>query len=380
MTKILVVEDEVSIRENIQDMLEAEHFEVVTAADGASGLQAAKIDHPDLILCDIMMPTLDGYEVLALLRQNSITAAIPLIFLTAKADRASLRQGMELGADDYLSKPFTKDELLKAITARLAKHSADEQRYTMKTLRLCQSIAYAFPRELLAPLNDILGMAQLLIEDHGVLDPAAELEIAEMIYGSGKSLQQLAQNFLVYTNLELIFSNPEQVQAFRNTRNRTLTRSLITEVAQQKAIAIGRQNDLQLDVQDYIVNLAEHDLRKAVEEIIDNAFKFSQAGSAVRVIGCINSNHFNLYITDYGRGMTAERVAELGAYTQFERRAYEQKGCGLGLAVARRIVELYGGSLMIESIPQQQTIVRLSLPGKQLYTTANSAQLLLSFP
>lgn len=130
MTTILAIEDDDRVRDNIQDILELENFEVITAKNGAVGLQLIRHQIPDLIICDVMMPEIDGYTVLNLLRQQEETAAIPLIFLTAKANRSDLRKGMELGADDYLTKPFTPEELLKAIAACLKKRTAIKQQYT----------------------------------------------------------------------------------------------------------------------------------------------------------------------------------------------------------------------------------------------------------
>lgn len=127
MTKILVIEDEQSVRENILELLEAQGFEGFGAHNGHVGVTLAWEYKPDLIVCDVTMPELDGYEVLSLLRQEPITATIPFIFLTAKASKTDLRQGMELGADDYLTKPFTKNELLGAIAARLKKQAAIAQ-------------------------------------------------------------------------------------------------------------------------------------------------------------------------------------------------------------------------------------------------------------
>ena len=128
MKRILVIEDETQVRENIQQILEFSDFEVISAAEGSSGLKLAKAQTPDLIICDIMMPPgIDGYEVLKALRQEPTTKAIPVIFLTAKADRADLRQGMELGADDYLTKPFENSELLRAVGSRLTRHAVMQQ-------------------------------------------------------------------------------------------------------------------------------------------------------------------------------------------------------------------------------------------------------------
>ncbi|MBD2677745.1 MULTISPECIES: EAL domain-containing response regulator [Nostoc] len=123
MPKILIIEDEESVRENILDLLEAEDFETLAAANGRIGLDLAISEVPDLILCDMMMPEIDGYGVLTALRQDPNTATIPFIFLTAKSAKSDFRRGMDLGADDYITKPFTRAELLSAIMNRLEKYA-----------------------------------------------------------------------------------------------------------------------------------------------------------------------------------------------------------------------------------------------------------------
>ncbi|MEG4800714.1 EAL domain-containing response regulator [Microcoleus sp. ARI1-B5] len=124
MKKILVIEDDQVIRENILKLLKAEGFDVTGAENGSQGLYAAVSNLPDVIICDVMMPELDGYGVLAALRSHPVTATVPFVFLTGKADRSEVRQGMELGADDYLTKPFTKAELVGAVSSRLKKQAA----------------------------------------------------------------------------------------------------------------------------------------------------------------------------------------------------------------------------------------------------------------
>lgn len=119
MQKILVIEDEEFIRANIADLLSLEGFEVIEAENGLVGLETAQKQLPDLILCDVLMPKMDGFEVLKNLRENALTINIPFIFLTARAEKKDNRHGMELGADDYLTKPFTITELLNAIKVRL---------------------------------------------------------------------------------------------------------------------------------------------------------------------------------------------------------------------------------------------------------------------
>jgi EAL domain-containing protein (putative c-di-GMP-specific phosphodiesterase class I)/CheY-like chemotaxis protein len=132
MTKVLVIEDEELVRENLLDLLEAENFDIIAAPNGKIGVNLALSEFPDLILCDVMMPELDGYGVLSTLRQDPIAATIPFIFLTAKSAKSDFRQGMDMGADDYLTKPFTRAELLSAIMNRLEKQ-ATLKKYLLTT-------------------------------------------------------------------------------------------------------------------------------------------------------------------------------------------------------------------------------------------------------
>ena len=122
MKSILVIEDNLEVRENIAEILELANYRVLTAANGKQGVEQAKRAIPDLIICDVMMPELDGYGVLHLLAKSDDTASIPFIFLTAKTEKSDIRKGMNLGADDYLTKPFDDVELLDAVEIRLRKH------------------------------------------------------------------------------------------------------------------------------------------------------------------------------------------------------------------------------------------------------------------
>ena len=126
MKKILIIEDEPAMRANLADLLEMENYLAFAAANGAEGVALARSALPDLILCDVMMPKLDGHGVLAALQDDARTSRIPFVFLTAKGERADVRAGMELGADDYLVKPVPRKELLGAVKARLER--AERQR------------------------------------------------------------------------------------------------------------------------------------------------------------------------------------------------------------------------------------------------------------
>lgn len=363
MKKILVIEDDPSVREIILDILEAEDYDGVGAENGLIGVKLAKETIPNLVICDIMMPELNGHGVLAALRQYPETTTIPFIFLTAKADKAALRQGMELGADDYLTKPFTRSELLQSITTRLAKQEAIARQSQSKLDELRSHITLSLPHELHTPLNGIIGISEIFRSEYDSIPPAEILELAEDLNSSAKRLYQLIQNFLLVAQLEVAATDPERVKALRSHLTSD-PKTLINSVVVQKAKQVGREADLHLNLQNATVQIADLKLKKIIEELSDNAFKFSPAGTPVLVTSHHLNQHFSLSITNCGRGMTAEQIANVGAYIQFERKVYEQQGSGLGLTIVKRLAELHGGTLNIDSIPGKHTIMHLSLPSK----------------
>ncbi len=138
MKKILLIEDNADVRENTAEILELAKFQVITAANGKIGVDMAIKEKPDLIICDIMMPELDGYGVLHMLGRQTETASIPFIFLTAKTERADIRKGMEMGADDYLTKPFDDIELLNAIETRFRKNDLVKKEFANSSTGIAQ--------------------------------------------------------------------------------------------------------------------------------------------------------------------------------------------------------------------------------------------------
>ena len=140
MKKILLIEDDIVVRENTAELLELSNYEVITAANGKIGVIEAKRHLPDIIVCDIMMPELDGYGVLNVLSKQKDTKQIPFIFLSAKTERSDIRKGMDMGADDYLTKPFDESELISAIESRLAKVAILKDNSEKKTVKIIMSM------------------------------------------------------------------------------------------------------------------------------------------------------------------------------------------------------------------------------------------------
>jgi diguanylate cyclase (GGDEF)-like protein len=158
MTTILVIEDELPIRELIAEMLMLEDFEVLQAGNGREGIEIAQSQCPNLIICDVMMPVLDGYGVLTALQQDTITASIPFVFLTARGTKQDIRYGMNLGADDYLIKPFTQDELLDAISIRLRKQANSLQQYRSELESKQEQLDYLLYHDPLTQLPNQLSL------------------------------------------------------------------------------------------------------------------------------------------------------------------------------------------------------------------------------
>lgn len=360
--KILVIEDDPTIRENIEEILQLAEFQPILAADGDQGVKLAIANLPDLIICDVMMSKLDGYEVLKMLKEQKSTQNIPFIFLTAKSARGDFRHGMDLGADDYLTKPFAMDELLSAINTRMEKKINIENQTQTKLNELRQNINLSLPHELRTPLSGILGSGDLLKQLSDDLQPEDIEEIADTIIESGERLYQLIQNYLLYAELELLGTDTNYKTSLKTPENRCLTTSIIEDIAIKEAAKAERKFDLSLYLQDGVVFVEKVYFEKMLQEIINNAFKFSENGSPVKIITNNNEEVFNIFIIDHGGGMSVNEIANIGAYTQFNRKIYAQEGVGLGLTIAKRIVELSGGSFNIKSVVGQKTIVHIILP------------------
>ncbi len=359
MKKVLVVDDTSEIRMVITETLKFYGFATLAAEDGLSAIEIAKAQSPDLIICDVNMPNLDGYATLTAIRQDPFTATIPFIFLTGAADKLNMRRGMELGADDYLTKPFTHKELLAAVNTRLEKQAEIKRQTDQKLEELRGNITLALPHELRTPLNGIMGLAAILMEDYATLGPQEVLESARLIHQSAERLHHLIENFLIYTQIELMATDSKKL-GLASSGDPVAVVEVIVESVQRIASLCGRQDDLSLNVAPARVLLPVENLRKIIEELVDNAFKFSQPGDRVVVTGSVIDNLFNLSIEDYGRGMTPEQIAKVGPHMQFERKIFEQQGAGLGLIIAKRLTELHGGDWSLQSTPGYRTLVHIS--------------------
>ncbi len=359
MKKILLIDDSDYIVDGTSALLKFEGYDVLTANNGATGIELAREEHPDLVICDISMPAMDGFEVLQELRRHKETESMRFMFLTARSDKTDMRTGMEFGADDYLLKPFTVEELLSAIDAQWKKRDSIQR--GMESIKM--NVTYALPHEFRTALNQIIGSASFLRAPQASDEKISTTEIANDIITSAKRLLKITENFLVYAQLEFISANPEAQEALLLARSEEAA-AVISDIAQTKAQSYERFRDLDLhcDQEGVTLAMSNENLHKIFDELLDNSFKFSDAGTRVELKAELTDDTFHVTLSDCGMGMTPAQIAATGAYNQFGRMVNEQQGVGLGFIVARRLVELHGGVFAIHSENNVGTVISIQLP------------------
>ncbi len=246
MKKILLIEDNPEVRENTSEILSLANYEVIEAQNGRIGVELAQQHKPDLIICDIMMPELDGYGVLHILSKNEETASIPFIFLTAKTEKADIRKGMNLGADDYLTKPFDDTDLLSAIEARLRKSAMQHKQYELSADGLDN-----FLRDAQAVLN---------LKDLGKDRKVKTIKKKAEIYSEGDTPLQVY--FVKSGNVKTFKSHPDGKEFIMNlyTANDFFGFEAILENTNyaESAVALQETELISIPRHDFLVMIQSH--------------------------------------------------------------------------------------------------------------------------
>ncbi len=366
MKRILVIDDAEFILESTSTLLRFEGYEVFTAPDGIAGTQSAFETKPDLILCDISMPGIDGYGVLDRIRASAETATIPFIFLTAFNEKSNMRVGMEKGADDFLVKPYTRDELIAAIDAQWKKHSIIERQVQEKVEEVGRNVTYALPHEFRTVLNQVMGSARYLNSNPDDVTPEEIKELSEDIISSAQRLLKITENYLIYARIESFATSNEKRRQLRSLTTDEPA-AMLVDIASLIAQRNDRFDDFSVEgsADNISIEISTESFHKIIDELINNAFKFSEKGTPIKIEQGIHNGFLYISIIDKGRGMSQKQINNVGAYIQFERTIYEQQGVGLGLVIAKRLVELHDGIFIIESQEQKGTTVTFSLPCKK---------------
>jgi len=373
--RILVIEDEKNIRENIQELLEAKNYSVRAAANGKQGVLEAIDFRPHLIVCDVMMPKMDGYKVLEYIRKTAIVQNTPFIFLTARVDKNDVRQGMDLGADDYITKPFQSKELIKAIETRLKRQERIIGQYEKVKHELDTTVFAAYYHEFNTPLHGILGGLNLLLHARDTFSEKQIQDLLGSILKSGLRLNHSLANLMLFEEIKRAEVYPELLSMFSNGEAKSnWPHKVKTELVTMAKEIYNRSSDLEMNIEPMDIKINPEYLQRMILELVDNALKFSKTGTKVKISGKAIDDEYHLEITDLGRGFILESLDQIAPFKQFNRKKYEQQGLGIGLYLVKRIVDFNQGELKFVSLEGEGTRVMITLPLAQQNEFSNPIQ------
>lgn len=361
MQRILIIDDEESIRTMMAMILQSSGYETLEAETGDRGLALAREQLPDLTVCDVNMPNMDGKSLLQAFRADPDLANRPVVIMTGDSSRTPLRTAMNLGADDYLAKPFTAVELLECVKTRL-KRAEVNSRVEGKVIQdLRSSIHSALPHEFFTPLAGIIGISEILVDEAETISRDELRELAADIRRSGERLHRTLRNYLMIFEFDSgtgLFSSP----GTGHVVSAEDTRIVLENQARAAANRHQREQDLQLELQPCSLSIEPVALAVLIEELVDNACSFSRKGTPVLVRFDSDGPEAVLRVTDRGRGMKPEQTDRIGAFVQFDRQRYEQQGLGLGLSLVRRLLQRSKGTFSLQSEPGKGTQAAVRLP------------------
>ena len=373
---ILLVDDEPKNIQLLGNLLREYGYTIEFATSGMDALRWLSMRLFDLILLDIMMPEMDGYDVCKRLKSNPITRGIPVIFLTAKTDAEGIARGFSLGAVDYVTKPFQKEELLARVKTHLTLQEQQRalDRYAdlleeknlelrQKNLRLEESNANKdkffslIAHDLRSPMTGFLSLAELF-ENTDNMQPEQFKEFIRQFRASAENLFQLLENLLTWARIQrgLIGHAPQWANLGDIIHQNV---ALMAQNARQKKIVLVNSV-----AQEVFVYADTHMLEAIIRNLLSNALKFTKPGGNVDITTADAGDFVTVSISDNGIGMTEEKCAKLfrvGAKIQSKGTA-DEKGTGLGLILCKEFVEKNGGSIGVESRPERGTTVWFTLP------------------
>lgn len=342
--KILIIEDDEAIRETLRDILEINGHEVIAAGTGTEGIEASRL-HPELILCDVGLPDMDGYAVIERVQQDPEVRSVPFIFVTAMAGRNQLRRGMVLGADDYITKPFSEREILEAIESRVRRQKPLRERIEGLKDQFRKEASAEWSHELLTPLNAVLGGLALIESEADTLDRGELKQLLGIIRSGAERQYRLVRKLILHFEMERLGSLAVKPAAVLLASRAD---EVIVATAGRVARDEGREGDLEFRCEPGSVGLHEEYLSAAVGEMVENGFRFSRPGQRVSVRGTVGTGSYRIEVADAGCGLSAEQRSGVGPFTQFDRASREQQGLGLGLSIVRAVAQVAGGSMRLE--------------------------------
>lgn len=361
---ILVVDDVLANVMLLQAILKKEGFRIRTASSGIEALKSIDEERPDLLLLDIMMPEMDGYETIMRIRSNSEIASIPVIFLTALDNSESIVKGFKLGANDYLSKPFKKEELMIRVYYQLnlldARRTILRQQEELQQIIIGRDKIYSvISHDLRSPIGSIKMMSNVMLSLVEAGNDTKEFkELLQMINKTSEEVYSLLDNLLKWTknqlgSLKLSRQNID-IQAIVCD-----IRDIYTPIAAQKGISL-----IMPDPESEIVSVDVEMVKTIMRNLISNAIKFTFEGGTITVNTDVQEKSLQITVKDTGQGIAPENQYKLlnskSHFTTFGTK--KEKGSGLGLLLCKDFAELHGGKLWFTSELGEGTTFYATIP------------------
>jgi len=363
--RVLVVEDHESLQAAICDLLESDGYEVFAASDGPQALRLMKENRPDLILSDINMPKMDGYELFETVQANQEWVPIPFIFLTSRAERADILKAKMLGSDEYITKPFDPDELLITIRARLERAQAIRKSTEAEFDLLKEQIVTVLGHELRTPLSFIKGYTELALEDIRLLPPEDLRMFLQGIRTGSDRLSKTIDDLLLLVRLDTGHTAEEYRLLARLCPDPGAVVTEVVEAFRQPALQEGVLLKTRTEDRFSPVVMCRPLLMDALQRLVENAIKFSRRDDErwVAVETHRIDTEFQISVKDNGIGIAPEALPSLfQRFQQINRAKMEQQGLGLGLAIAKELITLHNGTITVDSTPGQGSTFTVHLP------------------
>jgi signal transduction histidine kinase len=356
---ILVVDDNPTNLGVIVDYLKAYGFNLMVARSGTIALKRIEYVHPDIILLDVMMPGIDGFETCSRLKTNEATKDIPVIFMTALASIEDKVKGFELGAVDYVTKPLQQEEVLARVTTHLGLREANRKLVELNATK--DKLFSIVAHDLKAPFNPLLGMSELLYRQADTASREEIKETGQCIHRSARGVYNLLDNLLQWAQMQQGRMEYRPVE-FELKKVAEQTINLLAENA------AGKEINLQSTVaEEAMVYADEYMLDTIIRNLTSNALKFTSKGGQVTISAEPNDSSpgfAEVSVSDTGVGISKEdldKLFKLEVHYTTEGTAKE-KGTGLGLIICQEMIELNGGQVWVESELGQGTSVRFTVP------------------
>ena len=362
--EILIVDDNQDILNSIGGLLESTGFDVNCASSAVEALCLLEKIKPDLILSDVQMDGIDGFEFQRIVRQNDELLKVPFVFLTALSDPVEIRKGKSSGCDDYLVKPFHTDDLIAVIEGKLFTARNRESFNQKEINQYCKDLIERLSHEFRTPLVAINTGAELLQMKLKAKGDDGLVKISKSIARGGNRLQKLVEDFLTIQSIQSgqaleLFEEHKKTERMSDLLDRSVNHLL--DFILPEDINVDLNIDSAFDSDQYQVQIVELQFRDVLRRLIDNSLKFAGIENPVEISLASDSQTISIMIRDHGPGMKAKecQLAQ-DLFGQISRGEKEQQGCGLGITISTWLTEINQGELIFH-IPDSGSGLLLEL-------------------